>query len=241
MTPLRCTTGLTLRRNPHDRWPADGPANLQVRAADRTNFSRKLIACAAALMLLLLAAVDTLAQEPAAELSNVQRMIRSTLQDRNPQEPVPVAQAAEMLVNVELYEDAKAMLARLQALQLNDEQLLELTAEVGSSFFQEIYLNRELQPIGQAVGDYVLQGAQRGLQSPKRYDSLIRSLNSDDISARNTALRQLRTIGEPAMANILNAFTQDNRIEQFPGLRSCLLYTSPSPRDRTRSRMPSSA
>ena len=222
MTPLRCTTGLTLRRNPHDRWPADGPANLQVRAADRTNFSRKLIACAAALMLLLLAAVDTLAQEPAAELSNVQRMIRSTLQDRNPQEPVPVAQAAEMLVNVELYEDAKAMLARLQALQLNDEQLLELTAEVGSSFSQEIYLNRELQPIGQAVGDYVLQGAQRGLQSPKRYDSLIRSLNSDDISARNTALRQLRTIGEPAMANILNAFTQDNRIEQFPGLRSAL-------------------
>ena len=30
--------------------------------------------------------------------------------------------------------------------------------------------------------------------------------------------------------------------EQKPGLyRSCLLYTSPSPRDRTRSRMPSSA
>ena len=27
----------------------------------------------------------------------------------------------------------------------------------------------------------------------------------------------------------------------YPGIRSCLLYTSPSPRDRTRSRMPSSA
>ena len=221
MTPLRCTTGLTLRRNPHH--PTDSqPANQRARW---THFSHQLLACAAAIVLLLSAATVSLAQEPAvpeAELSEIQRLIRNTLQDRNPQEPVPVAQAAEMLVNVELYDDAKAMLARLQALQLNDEQLLDLTAKIGSSFFQEIYLNRDLQPIGRAVGDYVLQGAHRGLQSPKRYDGLLRSLNSDDISARNTALRQLRTIGEPAMANILNAFTQDNRIEQFPGLRSAL-------------------
>ena len=208
-----------MRRHPHLPLTDSQPPNGPTWAA---NFSRKLLTCAAALTLLLSAVAGSLAQEPAAELSNVQRMIRSTLQDRDPQEPVPVAQAAEMLVNVELYEDAKAMLARLQALQLNDEQLLDLTAKIGSSFFQEIYLNRDLQPIGQAVGDYVLQGAQRGLQSPKRYDGLLRSLNSDDASARNTALRQLRTIGEPAMANILNAFTQDERIQQFPGLRSAL-------------------
>ena len=30
-------------------------------------------------------------------------------------------------------------------------------------------------------------------------------------------------------------------LPESPGLDSCLLYTSPSPRDRTRSRMPSSA
>ena len=30
-------------------------------------------------------------------------------------------------------------------------------------------------------------------------------------------------------------------IEEFDNAESCLLYTSPSPRDRTRSRMPSSA
>jgi len=223
MIPLRCTTGLTLRRHPHSPPPTNSkPAKGQVGATDSAYFNRKLVACAAALMLWLSTATGLLAQEPATELSDVQRIIRSTLQDRDPQEPVPVAQAAEMLVNVQLYEDAKAMLVRLQALQLNDEQLLELTAKVGSNFFQEIYLNRDLQPIGQTVGDYVLRGAHRGLQSPKRYDSLLRSLNSDDLSARNTALRQLRTIGEPAIANILNAFTQDARVEQFPGLRSAL-------------------
>ena len=32
------------------------------------------------------------------------------------------------------------------------------------------------------------------------------------------------------------------KVEEFPEMRKpCLLYTSPSPRDRTRSRMPSSA
>lgn len=236
MTPLRCTTGLTLRRNLHHRnhsgTPADSQlADRQPKARRWTELSRKLLACLAvmtALSLFFASASNSLAQEPEpvaeaeAELSDVQRLIRGTLRDRDPQEPVPIAQAAEMLVNVELYEDAKAMLGRLQALQLNDEQLLELTTNVGSDFFQEVYLSRELQPIGQTVGDYVLQGARRGLQSPKRYDSLLRSLNSDDISARNTALRQLRIIGEPAIANIFNAFTQDDRIEQFPGFRSAL-------------------
>ena len=39
-------------------------------------------------------------------------------------------------------------------------------------------------------------------------------------------------------------FTLENkkmRLKKFNPVKSCLLYTSPSPRDRTRSRMPSSA
>ena len=32
-----------------------------------------------------------------------------------------------------------------------------------------------------------------------------------------------------------------DHLDKRPGIYSCLLYTSPSPRDRTRSRMPSSA
>ncbi len=219
MTPFRCKTGPTLRRKPHHR---NQSSSLSIgQPADHwTNTSRQLIACLAGLVLLLTAAGNSFAQE--AELTNVQRMIRRTLQDRVPQDPVAIAQAAEMLVNVELFDDARVMLGQLQALQLSDEQLLDLTTKVGSGFFQEIYLSRDLQPIGNAVGDYVLQGARRGLQSPERYDSLLVSLNSDDSSARNKALRQLRIIGEPAMANILNAFTRDDRVEQFPGLRGAL-------------------
>ena len=48
----------------------------------------------------------------------------------------------------------------------------------------------------------------------------------DATSHRYTLLRDLRVRMQRAMAPLLDA---------------CLLYTSPSPRDRTRSRMPSSA
>ena len=41
------------------------------------------------------------------------------------------------------------------------------------------------------------------------------------------------------VANALNELRE--KIEELRELNSCLLYTSPSPRDRTRSRMPSSA
>src|SRR5665811_2584200 len=40
------------------------------------------------------------------------------------------------------------------------------------------------------------------------------------------------------MATVLNALTLQDSLERAG---ACLLYTSPSPRDRTRSRMPSSA
>ena len=45
------------------------------------------------------------------------------------------------------------------------------------------------------------------------------------------------------IVEIAPLFYLDSTIEKVEGMRpySCLLYTSPSPRDRTRSRMPSSA
>ena len=46
------------------------------------------------------------------------------------------------------------------------------------------------------------------------------------------------------MVNMLNAIYADKGIDLtglLGGYKSCLLYTSPSPRDRQKSRMPSSA
>ena len=58
-------------------------------------------------------------------------------------------------------------------------------------------------------------------------------LNTDDRAAITAALEEVLTLD--GVSEIINPFTVEDEIN------SCLLYTSPSPRDRQKSRMPSSA
>ena len=51
----------------------------------------------------------------------------------------------------------------------------------------------------------------------------------------------LKIPGETTPADLMTKFMTGGRTEDLKKLMGCLLYTSPSPRDRTRSRMPSSA
>ena len=51
----------------------------------------------------------------------------------------------------------------------------------------------------------------------------------------------LAELGELAKTPEANIVKLPNISASVPQLKACLLYTSPSPRDRTRSRMPSSA
>ena len=46
---------------------------------------------------------------------------------------------------------------------------------------------------------------------------------------------------EPLARDLLEVILSDIESVEVAAICSCLLYTSPSPRDRTRSRMPSSA
>ena len=55
----------------------------------------------------------------------------------------------------------------------------------------------------------------------------------------NLCVRDLGDIS--ATANFGFIYASDALANQLPRLMSCLLYTSPSPRDRQKSRMPSSA
>ena len=72
-------------------------------------------------------------------------------------------------------------------------------------------------------------------------------------SGKTTALRIFEDLDYYAMDNVPSSLiesfiklnmSQDNPIDKLAcvvDFRSCLLYTSPSPRDRQKSRMPSSA
>ena len=64
-----------------------------------------------------------------------------------------------------------------------------------------------------------------------------------DIEASRAAFKKLEDALGPARVLVNNAARDDRHQWQdvTPEYYDCLLYTSPSPRDRTRSRMPSSA
>ena len=52
---------------------------------------------------------------------------------------------------------------------------------------------------------------------------------------------RVKTLHPKVHGGILARRGQDDAVMAEHGINACLLYTSPSPRDRTRSRMPSSA
>ena len=60
--------------------------------------------------------------------------------------------------------------------------------------------------------------------------------SSDIFNTRTGESKDSKSIDETDKSRIENSFNNGDHIADF-----CLLYTSPSPRDRTRSRMPSSA
>ena len=61
----------------------------------------------------------------------------------------------------------------------------------------------------------------------------------DDIAVPPNTLQILLGQSKFAHAKILSMDL--SQVENFPGVINCLLYTSPSPRDKRQSRMPSSA
>ena len=67
---------------------------------------------------------------------------------------------------------------------------------------------------------------------------IIRGLSGNRVRIMNNGrtLRDVSTIGDDHMNEV-----DLNNIQQVEIVRGCLLYTSPSPRDRQKSRMPSSA
>ena len=77
------------------------------------------------------------------------------------------------------------------------------------------------------------------IRRPPR-STLDRSSAASDVYKRQE-LNGAGNIGFLAFDEVFGSQDETRRVEILEAFHTCLLYTSPSPRDRTRTRMPSSA
>ena len=157
-------------------------------------------------------------------LDETEQLILKTVQDSNPKTAPELANAIKILLDIDLFDEAKAYITQIDALGLDDQKLFELNQSAGADFFLLIHTQKQLQPEGKALAMKVLTASKTVGNSTARIQQLIKVLNNQDITVRSAAFRQLRQIGEPAVAEMLNTFADPDRKSLYPGLRGGLKF-----------------
>jgi hypothetical protein len=127
--------------------------------------------------------------------------------------------AVETLLDVEAIGDARFYLDKLVKQNLSQPELFELFQLRGTEFFYQLHASDALAPVGQTFAKQVLTAAKAYAISPQRIDQLVKKLSDDDINVRSNALAQLKRIGTPAYAAMLEVFVDENRRAEFNGIR----------------------
>ncbi len=159
-------------------------------------------------------------------MTDTERLILKSLRDSDPTTAEELVKAVSVLMDIEVFDEARSYLSQLDKLGLDETKLFELNQNVGADFFLSIHLNDKVQPEGKAFAKKVLAAAENVGKSPARIRELITKLNDENISVRSDAFRKLRRIGEPAVAAMLNTFADSNLKSEFPGIRSGLKLMS---------------
>ena len=159
-----------------------------------------------------------------ASLSDTERVILRTVQESDPKTGVELAKAASVLIEIEMYNDARFYLGKIEALNLDQAKMFELNDQVGSDFFLFIHTNARLQPEGESLARKVMVASRSESSSPARMNQLIKTLSDENVSVRSDAFRKLRRLGEPAVAAMLNVFAQPERSSEYPGIRGALMH-----------------
>ena len=157
-------------------------------------------------------------------LTETERVILRTVQASNPQTALELAKAASVLIEIELFDDVRFYLGKINELGLDQAQMFELNDEIGSDFFLFVYSNTRLQPQGAQLAKQVMAASRSQAGSPARINQLIKSLNDENITVRSDAFRKLRQLGEPAAAAMLNVFADPDRTSDYPGIRGALKH-----------------
>lgn len=170
--------------------------------------------------------------EDTSGLTPEQRMVLRSIRETDPILPIPMVRAAESLFDLQLYRDVRFLLGRIDKVELSDEQWLDVVDKTGSIFFLEVYNHPNTQPEGNRVAKKILSAARRATRKPARINRLITNLSSTDRSAARASLQQLETLGEAAVAQMIDTFVGGKSEAEQSIIRQALTYlgqASPEP------------
>ena len=130
---------------------------------------------------------------------------------------------------------------------LNDNDM-SISPPVGalSTYLNRVRLSPPLQFLSDSVQESVKNIPLIGRDIPedlKNIKGSVRRLAVPKVGAvfEELGFTYMGPIDGHDISNLINTFNAAHRLKKPVMVHVCLLYTSPSPRDRTRSRMPSSA
>lgn len=149
-------------------------------------------------------------------------LIVDTVRSSKPTTPVELAEAIETMMDLEVYGEAQHYLSELSSLNLSPENLFELNQAVGADFFFRLSLSAPMRPAGAAFAKRVSSSVKETARSPQRINELIGKLSNDNIAIRSDAFRELRQLGEPAVAQMVSLFSDESQKKHFSSVRAAL-------------------
>ena len=153
--------------------------------------------------------------------SDVGLVVRS-IRSQDPQSPAELAAAVSTLIDIEAWGDAKVYLDQLNKVVMNDKELYELYKIRGPEFFYILHSIDQLAPESRQLAKRVLSAARNYANSAPRIDQIVKTLADKDINVRSAAFRQIKSVGPPAYAAMLEVFADDSKSDLWPGVRGAV-------------------
>lgn len=144
------------------------------------------------------------------------------LLETNPETPLDLITTIDLLIRMGRADAGEPLLEELMALPLEERELAKLVDDVGPAVFLRLALAEELAPQGKVFADNTTTIAAAFARRPERLQRLISDLSDADADTRYLAVRELRRIGEPASAAMVNALVKEERQEVKRGIAVAL-------------------
>ena len=156
------------------------------------------------------------------DLSASTKLLIRSVRESNPTTPEDLSRAIRTMLDIDQFGEARIYLNKLIGVNPNRQQMFELSEKLGPDFFLRLREQDELQPASRQFADRLFKLAREEAYSNERISRLISQLSDDNRFVRNDAVSQLRLLGAPAAAALLNVCGEENRRKEIPFIRAAL-------------------